>query len=127
MDEQAFLALSHSAPEDAPIWLALRRATAECCRVSEAVIYPTDDLACLRLIMVHGSDANWLNLTPNWLDVMVRTELSLGISLVSCQLDKVWSKAEANGELGSLTQLAQMIIRFFRDRGEWPTSKRLEQ
>jgi hypothetical protein len=107
LSDEAFLERAGVAPEDVPVALATRRAVAEACRLPDTALCPEDSLVSLRWLMTPGPDARWLDLGPDWLEVVVGIIGALDVRVsgdVLDVLDERWKAAEREGEanLGQL-------------------------
>jgi hypothetical protein len=71
-------------------------------------------LATLRCLMTPGPDAHWLDLGPDWLEVVVAAGSALGVSVSLDELDDRWQAAESKDELKNLGQLMGLLAGFVR-------------
>jgi hypothetical protein len=117
LPDQAFVEQLDLPPDQAPVALATRCAVAQACGFPPTALHPDDTLDTLRSMMTPGPDAHWLDLGPDWLEVLLHIGQLLGISLFGDPLDELfqrWDEAERNGELKNLGQLVRLLADFVR-------------
>jgi hypothetical protein len=122
LSDEAFLERADVAAEDVLTALATRRAVAEACRLPDTAILPEDSLVTLRCLMTRGPDAHWLDLGPDWVEVVVGIIGALDVRVsgeVWDVLDERWKAAEREGEV-NLGQLIGWLADSLRAVGASP-------
>ena len=114
LSDEAFLEQAGVPPEDVPTALATRRAVAAACGFPATALYPADALATLRCLMTPGPDAHWLDLGPDWLEVVVAAGSALGVSVSLDEIDDRLQAAESKEELNNLGQLIGLLAGLVR-------------
>jgi hypothetical protein len=115
--DEEFVAQAGIPPQDVPVALATRKALARACCLPETVFYPDDGTALLRRLMTRGPDAHWLDLGPDWFEVLVDIGESLGLRSIWSELDvflERWREAERSQDL-SLRELVLLLAEFVHE------------
>jgi hypothetical protein len=111
VSDEAFAAQVGIGAEDVPVALATRKALARACLLPQTVFYPDDAESLVSRLMTPGPDAHWMDLGPDWSEVLVDIGESLGLRSLWNERElffERWQQAERQQGLN----LRQLVLLF---------------
>src|SRR5262249_31616183 len=113
--DRAFVEMLGVPPEEAPVWLAVRRAVASCCCLPETALYPDDARTTLEMLFLPPRDAPWYILTANWFEVVVALEHALGIRICDEALNERSVQADWAEKMQTFREVALLFVEAIRN------------
>jgi hypothetical protein len=117
LSDDAFVAEAGVTANDIPLVRATRTALARACLLPETAFYPTDALSLVSRLMTPGPNPHWLDLGPDWLEVLSDIVLAMGLRASLTELEPLfdrWRKTEGQEEV-LLRDLVHWLVDFIRE------------
>jgi hypothetical protein len=115
LTDEAFVEMLGIPPEEAPVWLAVRRAVASHCCLRETALYPDDARTTLEMLFLPPYNAPWYMLTSNWFEVVITLESKRGVKIYDESLQECWANEERDVQLETFHQIAALLVETIRN------------